>query len=976
MGTHLLNPTSPLGNEFFAAHNISQLPSEQGEDIGLYSHVRCSTQFTTPGISSASMSRIEINVPLVPAELKTVGPWVSRAQELKDKEPIIAYYCLYHATQTGISAKTKEKDTKTFLMSLMTTLETMKDKLNDHREISSDELAAKYIERFALKVFTNADNEDRKGESTRSTAKKFLAASNFFELLSIFDSKHLHPETKPADKIRYAKWKASDIAKAYREGRVPISGPATTMDLSEDELADKITSSHSEAEDMSLGSSAGVGPHASMKAPESSTSPLSHPVVDKSVADAQAGIPKPPLPSMHSSSSTTTVSPSKPSVVSPVPKYISTVAHTSPYVVDLSSPTSSVDPTTPLKTPGLSDGLWSTAATPGIESPNMFSPFPGGSFGKAAASLMTPATIAKFNALTGSNKVSPISPKARSGLSAMFVPPRAGESAAQEKHSAEEDTDEEDGQWSTAGNDPFSRQNSMMPASGPSVVVTSNLGVVHEEAPQGTALNAPTKPQASHQMTTPSILAVPLPDSASNTAPSSPHSRPDSLVYAASRPLPPVLPPATHTPTSIKSETHALPTDDGKSYKYTSNVIGDSASDGEVSYNVRRRANSVTGSSQPGPSAPPAGDYSSPQHARSSSVNTSAIPQPPHSAPPLTNTRGSSPADDEWERVSLSRLARLPQSGDEIGTLSDRLRDLGDPGSSSSVTPTSNDHHDGGQTPVTDFKSRRNTIKANIKSDPSHSGFNFGFNLPGVPTTLPVDDKKNNGRPSDSDSDSGGDIFARLPSAPAIPPTVQDQLPHVSIIKPASPRDELRVNPHFPIQPTNHLPSAPPLDSPSTPRDQGHARTSSTASTNHGVVPTHLPHGTFVSPDSSISPASINSIHRGYTPPNSGVSPHMRFTNGTIPFGAPVYVSPPVGQYAPTGPATAPPAHYATPMNGAGANYDEFGLGIPPRAPPTELDPETLGKVQKHTKFALSALNFDDLETAREELKKALRMLS
>ncbi|KAG8799042.1 hypothetical protein FRC16_005925 [Serendipita sp. 398] len=93
MGTHLLNPTSPLGNEFFAAHNISQLPSEQGEDIGLYSHVRCSTQFTTPGISSTSMSRIEINVPLVPAELKTVGPWVSRAQELKDKEPIIAYYC-------------------------------------------------------------------------------------------------------------------------------------------------------------------------------------------------------------------------------------------------------------------------------------------------------------------------------------------------------------------------------------------------------------------------------------------------------------------------------------------------------------------------------------------------------------------------------------------------------------------------------------------------------------------------------------------------------------------------------------------------------------------------------------------------------------------------------------------------------------------------------------------------------------------
>ncbi|KAG8810502.1 hypothetical protein FRC17_002912 [Serendipita sp. 399] len=711
MGTHLLNPTPALSGNYAGVDSVSQLPSDPGEDIGLYSRIRCSTQFASLRISGASMSRLEINVPPVPAEVKIVAPWVSRAQELKDKEPIIAYYCLYHATQMGISAKSKEKDTKSFLMSLMTTLETMKDKLNDHPEINSDELAAKYIERFALKVFTNADNEDRKGESTRSTAKKFLAASNFFELLSIFDSKILSQEIKPADKIKYAKWKASDIAKAYREGRVPISGPATTMDFSEDELADKLTSSHSEAEDMSMGSSAGVTPQSAAK---EHTPQSFHPVANRGATDAHADTPKP----------VNTTSPSKPSVISPTPKYISTVAHTSPYVVDLSSPTSSVDPTTPIKTPGLSEGLWSTAATPGIESPNMFSPFPGGSFGKAAASLMNPAAIAKFNALTGGSKVSPISPKARSGLSAMFIPPQDSKPQAQEKQAIDEDTDEEDGQWSTAGNDPFSRQNSMMPPSGPSVVVTSNLGVVPEEAPQSASLSS-LKPQASHHLTTPGILAVPLPESASNTAPSSPHSRPDSL------------------------------------------------------------------------------------------------------------------------------------------------------------------------------------------------------------------------------------------------------LPHVTFIKPASPRDELRVNPHFPIQPTALTPSAPPLDSSSTPRDQGH-HVSSTATTGHGSLPTHLPHEYITSPGSAISPANTSSIHRGYTPPNSVISPHANFTNGTIPFTAPLYVPQPIGQYAPAGPA----AHYAPPANGLGASRDEFGLGIPPRTPPAELDPEAIGKVQKHTKFALSALNFEDLDTAREELKKALRLLS
>jgi hypothetical protein len=43
----------------------------------------------------------------------------------------------------------------------------MKEQLKDRKEIGSDEAAAPYIENFALKVFSNADNEDRKGGSNR-----------------------------------------------------------------------------------------------------------------------------------------------------------------------------------------------------------------------------------------------------------------------------------------------------------------------------------------------------------------------------------------------------------------------------------------------------------------------------------------------------------------------------------------------------------------------------------------------------------------------------------------------------------------------------------------------------------------------------------------------------------------------------------------------------------------------------------------
>lgn len=44
----------------------------------------------------------------------------------------------------------------------------MKDELRTYKEISSDAAAAAYIETFAIKVFQNADNEDRRGGSNRN----------------------------------------------------------------------------------------------------------------------------------------------------------------------------------------------------------------------------------------------------------------------------------------------------------------------------------------------------------------------------------------------------------------------------------------------------------------------------------------------------------------------------------------------------------------------------------------------------------------------------------------------------------------------------------------------------------------------------------------------------------------------------------------------------------------------------------------
>lgn len=68
----------------------------------------------------------------------------------------------------------------------------------------------------------------------RATAKRFLAAANFLEVLSVFSqpaSELILPgESTNSEKIKYAKWKAADIAKAYREGRKPTPGPANAVE--------------------------------------------------------------------------------------------------------------------------------------------------------------------------------------------------------------------------------------------------------------------------------------------------------------------------------------------------------------------------------------------------------------------------------------------------------------------------------------------------------------------------------------------------------------------------------------------------------------------------------------------------------------------------------------------------------------------------------------------------------------------------
>lgn len=125
---------------------------------------------------------------------------------------------------------------------------------------------------------------------------------------------HLLPQTVDfKEKARYARWKAADIAKAFREGRVPQAGPPNGATLS---IGDRPISPPSDFDDLSLSSSA-------------------------------IGIP-PSIPPEN-----------------PSPRRM----------LEHRLPPTGLPAKTPVRHAGLPDGTWSNMATPGLETPASPSPF-------------------------------------------------------------------------------------------------------------------------------------------------------------------------------------------------------------------------------------------------------------------------------------------------------------------------------------------------------------------------------------------------------------------------------------------------------------------------------------------------------------------------------------------------------------------------------------------------------------------------
>lgn len=164
----------------------------------------------------------------IPGELKKITQYIRRAEELSKSTHqtpetlIVAFHCRQHAVQTGIPlASTSEA--KQCLGDILSILEENRPKMGN---FSKDE-KYKICRDWAMKIFDKADQEDRAGNSNKGTARTFYASASFLDILKQFQTEEQLEDDEAIEEQKksfYAKWKATDILKAIKEGREVKAG--------------------------------------------------------------------------------------------------------------------------------------------------------------------------------------------------------------------------------------------------------------------------------------------------------------------------------------------------------------------------------------------------------------------------------------------------------------------------------------------------------------------------------------------------------------------------------------------------------------------------------------------------------------------------------------------------------------------------------------------------------------------------------
>lgn len=238
----------------------------------------------------------------IPQTVKFVQATINRGLELEKADPVISYYCKLHAVQDIIAngVHLSNEEAANYAANLLDNIELVKTTdpvVSSERgmAIISDDLTGQaYVDNFANKVFAKADGEIRHKRTTRATSSTFIAAATFFDLLRLFGDL----DTEVIQKIKYCKFHAARIIKAYKAGQDPndyeteeTQDEENTEEKVQGVIADVLKDDRGEGEQSLINDSTFPEPPSIPTLP---TAPPVLPTAPESLPGRATNFPKPP----------------------------------------------------------------------------------------------------------------------------------------------------------------------------------------------------------------------------------------------------------------------------------------------------------------------------------------------------------------------------------------------------------------------------------------------------------------------------------------------------------------------------------------------------------------------------------------------------------------------------------------------------------------------------------------------------------
>lgn len=159
---------------------------------------------------------------------KVVGPFVRRATEVHDVQPLVSYYCYLYAAQLILESQLhlQNEEVAEYIEVLLTQVETDRTAIEENAPtiaqlLKDKEKSFKLALGFSMQILNKAVKEIENHVATKRTVQSLMAFKDFVEVTKLWPELYQTKEEEITKQVKYAKYHSGRILKSFKNGEDP-----------------------------------------------------------------------------------------------------------------------------------------------------------------------------------------------------------------------------------------------------------------------------------------------------------------------------------------------------------------------------------------------------------------------------------------------------------------------------------------------------------------------------------------------------------------------------------------------------------------------------------------------------------------------------------------------------------------------------------------------------------------------------------